>query len=296
MHIAFIGAGNFGKAVSVALAKKNTVQLWDSVPGKVLNQSSVTEVVQNADIVFLAVPSLAVRQASAEIAAHLKPNAIVVSVSKSLEAGTRMTADKILEETLSPNQPIAFMGGPMLAAEIAQGKSAIAVCGTKHRSHFAIVKKAFKKSGIRIEHSSDVSGVAICGVLKNIYTLPIGIASGLDLGNNTVGWLAARGFTEMQKLLPILGGKKKTLLSTAGIGDFVATSTSPHSMNHKAGEEIAKNGKTDIRSEGMVALPTLISILGGDLKKFPVLKTLNEVVQQQVKPSEAFHELITGIK
>lgn len=299
MRISIIGAGHFGKALAQALssnAAKNTVLLFDVLPGKVSGQMSLAETVQGSEIIFLAVPSIAVRQVAAELASTAPTEAIIVSVSKSIEAGTRMTADQVLEETLRPQQPIAFMGGPMLAREIAEGKAAVAVCGTKHRVHFKKIQKAFSKSAIRIEHSSDMHGVAVCGVLKNVYTLPIGIASGLELGNNTVGWLAGRALVEMQKLLPILGGKKKTLFSTAGIGDFVATATSPHSMNHKAGEEIAKTGQATTRSEGIVALPTLTAILGGDVKKFPLLATLDAIVTHQADPAKTLHEFITGAR
>lgn len=292
MKIAFIGAGHIGKALAHIIGTHHRVALWDAVSAKNPGQESIEHTVTDADIVFLTVPSLSVRQAATHAAPFLTPKTVVVSVSKSLEPGTRMSADQILAETLPPGQPIVFMGGPMLAKEIIEGKAAVAVCGASSRKHLAPIYKSFKHTSLRVEHTRDIHGVALCGILKNCYALLLGVCDGLLLGNNTSGWLMGRSFNEMEKLIPRLHGKKKTLFSAAGIGDFVATATSGSSTNHRAGEEIGRTGKTTIQSEGIIALPTLTAMLGTDIKHFPLLHAISRIVTEHADPRTTLHELL----
>ncbi len=295
-QIVLIGAGHIGTALHALLAPYNTVSSWDTIPGKVLEQKSLAEIIPNAQIIFLCVPTVAVRAAVEEIIQYLTPQTVVVSVSKGLEPNTKKSVDQVLSETLPAGQPHAFLGGPMLAKEINEGKSAMAVCGTHTRSAATLVKKAFIRSALRIEYSADIRGVALAGVLKNIYTLPMGMASGLDLGNNTIGWLAARGLNEMQTLMPMLGGKKKTLLTTAGLGDFIATATSPLSMNFKAGQEIARTGAATTRSEGIVTLPSLITMINSNTKKLPLLQCVAKIILEQQDPRKTLAEFIKNAR
>ncbi len=294
--IAIVGAGHIGKALESILKDRHTVLLWDKIPGKVPHQKSLAETVSEADVIFIGTPSAAVREAAGSIATFLRPHAIVTTASKGIEAGTLATMDKVLSESLKPGQPHAFIGGPMLAKEIMEGKWAMAACGTVNRKDYTLLKRAFSKSTLRLEYSHDIRGVAVCGVLKNVYTLALGMAAGLELGNNTVGWLAERSFNETMKILPLLGGRKKTLLGTAGFGDFIATATSPHSMNNRAGREIATLGASTIISEGIVSLPSLLALLGGDAVKFPLLKAIENIVHHHHDPRKTLTEFIQKVK
>lgn len=296
-NVAIIGAGNLGKALEKILSPRHTVMLWDKVPAKVPHQKSLAETVTDADIVFLAIPSAAVREAASSIAAFLKPHAVVASASKGIEAGTLATMDAVLSASLKPGQPHVFLGGPMLAKEIEDGKRAMAACGTaNNRKHFAPIRQVFNKTNLKVEYSGDIRGVALCGVLKNVYTLGLGMAAGLQLGNNTIGWLASRGFAEISTIMLMLGGRKKTFMGTAGLGDFVATATSPHSMNYKAGSEIAQTGSTVFASEGIISLPSLLALLGSSAHKFPLLTTISGIVLHHHNAHKALTEFIDNAR
>ena len=276
-HIAIIGAGNLGQALK-KLLDKHEVHLWDKVADKVPNQKPLADVVTPSQVVFLAVPSSVVREVLQEIKPFLGKKAIVVTLAKGIEPGTLETIDQLLLNSLPKSQPCAHLSGPMLAAEIQKGKHAAAVVGAYSRSTFTKLKKIFSETPINLAYSRDMRGVAVAGVLKNIYTLPLGIAAGLELGNNTIGWLAYCALNEMQQVMPMLGGAKKTLLSVAGIGDFIATATSPLSMNYRAGSEIAKTGGPVTISEGLVALPSILTLLGPKVQKLPLLHALSQIV------------------
>jgi glycerol-3-phosphate dehydrogenase (NAD(P)+) len=277
MKIAIIGAGNLGQALKVLLSRHDA-QLWDKEPGKVSGQKTLQQIIEPAHVIFLAVPTRALREAIAALKPFLGSATIVATMSKGIEPGTLETVDQVLLSSLPHGQLAAHIGGPMLAAEIKIGKHAAAVVGTYHRSTYATLKKLFADSTLRLEYSRDMRGVAVAGVLKNIYTLALGIADGLELGNNTIGWLGYCAIKEMQVLMPMLGGKKSTIVSAAGIGDFIATATSPHSMNYSAGTQIGKHGSTSIASEGLIALPEIVGMVGEKSKRLPLLAALAQII------------------
>lgn len=294
--VAVIGAGHIGTALQSVLSSHHTVILWDKNASKVPHQKPLAEIASQADIVFIGTPSTALREALSSIAPFVKPEAVICTSSKGIEAGTLATMDRVLTETLKPGQLHAFIGGPMLAKEIMDGKYSMAACGTNNRKAFQILKRAFSKTALKLEYTADIRGVAVCGVLKNVYTLALGMAAGLELGNNTIGWLGARGFNEILTLMKILGGRKKTFLSTAGLGDFIATATSPHSMNYRAGEEIAKTGKLTILSEGVISLPSLTSLSGPLIHKLPLLTAVNNIITHHHDPKKTLTDFIKSAR
>lgn len=289
--VAIIGAGNLGQALA-HLLKPHKVNLWDKVPGKVASQLPLKEIMEPAQVVFVAVPASAVREAIQEVQPFLKNHTIVVSLSKGIEPGSLLTVDQVLQSALPHQQPCAHLGGPMLASEIRQGKHAMAVVGSSQRSTYATLKKLFRGGALVLTYSRDIRGVAVAGVLKNIYTLPLGIAAGLELGNNAVGWLAYLAIKEMQVIMPMLGGARKTILSPAGIGDFITTGTSPHSMNYRAGLELAKTGSATTVSEGMLALPSVLALVGTKAKRLPLLTAIADILEKRHDPRTALLKLL----
>lgn len=289
--IAIIGAGNIGQAIG-SLLTKHSAEYWDTVPGKVPHQKTLAEIVSQAQIVFIAVPSNATRQALESVRSFLQPHAIVVTIAKGIEPGTLETMDQVLLSVVPRGQPCGHLGGPMLASEIKAGKHAAAAVGSYQRSVFTALRKVFKNSTLRLEYSKDMRGVAVAGVLKNVYTVPLGIAAGLELGNNAIGWLAYCSLKEMQQLMPLLGAKKSTLISAAGIGDFIATATSPLSTNYRAGAEIGKTESTKIASEGLITLPSLLELVEHKKTKLPLLAALQKIVLERHDPRATLNAFI----
>ncbi len=153
VSIAIIGAGNIGQAIG-SLLSKHAVQYWDSAPGKVHNQKPLAEVVTPAQIVFLAVPSNATRQAIENVRPFLNPHTIVATLAKGIEPGSLQTIDQVLLGSLPHGQPCTHLGGPMLASEIRAGKHAAAAVGSYQRSVFVALRKVFKNSTLRLEYSN----------------------------------------------------------------------------------------------------------------------------------------------
>lgn len=293
MRMAIIGAGAIGQAIAGLLRdkKKVTIDFWDKDVRKVPDQQPLSEVIQRADLVFICVPSFAVRTVAGQIAAHLKPKIPVISLAKGMESEAHKTMDEVLREVLPLEQPVAMLCGPMLADEMMKGMPSAAVVGTKTRRIFTRLKKLFTGTTLHLEYSRDIHGVALVSVLKNIYAIGVGIGEGLGYGDNWRGWFMNQAASEMTAILKLLGGNPKTVYTSAGLGDFIATGVSPYSRNHTVGKEIGTTGSTTLTSEGLQSLPSLLQLLGNHVHGLPFLSALQKIILEKHHVQPIFQTL-----
>jgi glycerol-3-phosphate dehydrogenase len=286
--VLIIGAGEIGQAIAKILTKANrcAVDFWDSEHGKVPNQKELKELTTNAGVVFLAIPSKAVRPVLNEISSALGRNVPVVVLAKGLEESTGKTMDQVLRECLGRKRGM-LLYGPMIAEEISAGKGTAAVLAAYSASMARRVIALFECHDLRLTYSKDIRGVALTGVLKNIYSVGLGIADGLALGSNFGGWFVAQACLEMSEIVPKLGGKRKTVYGQSGVGDLVATGFSSESRNHQTGFNLAKDPSSEMKSEGTKALPQICNRLGGS-SRYPLLNVLRLVVVERKAVSEYF--------
>lgn len=268
--IGIIGGGEIGSAIYKNLSSaENDVRLWDRNPDR-SKVASREEALKDSAIIFFCVPSWGLREAASVAAPNISKEAIVVLLSKGMESSGQIPSE-ILKDLL-PHNPLAVLGGPMLAEELEEGKNGIAVVGTDSAS-FSKIKAIFAGSPIHLEHSTDVRGVSLCGITKNIYSLGLGISDSLELGDNFKGWLASRAIGEMTKIVSLKGGQPETVFGAAGAGDLLATGYSHFSKNRQLGEEFIKSGELKSMSEGLVSLEPTVKALG-DLSSYPILNAL----------------------
>lgn len=301
MKITIIGYGEIGQAAYKLLKanKELVVEVWDKKGGQ--GQKSLAETVSLSEVVFICVPSWCVREVLADIKKYLAKNALVVCLAKGIEpadaetmAGEEKkerTMDAVLQDELSPNQPFCILSGPMLAEELSAGKKGFAVAVSKNKKDFLRLAEIFSGSNLILEYSNDLRGVALCGVLKNIYALGFGIADGLELGSNAKGKLSVLAIREMKKIVKLLGGKDKTVFGVAGIGDFVATAFSRYSRNREAGEELAKTGVCCLESEGYKSIVSIIKLIG-NADDLPFLNALKLIILDGRAPAQVFNSLL----
>jgi glycerol-3-phosphate dehydrogenase (NAD(P)+) len=284
-HITFIGAGEIGTAV-YGLVKKSgaVIDRWDANPAKVPHQKPLATIVPEADFLFLCVPSWHMRSAVASVAPLLKKKTIVVSLAKGIELKSKKTMDRLLAETLPRGQRFCLFSGPMLAEELDLGLMGAAVVASSSKNVYPAVRKLFTKTKLHLEDSSDVHGVALCGVMKNVYAMALGIVSALKMGDNAKGWFMEHIITEMVGIESVLNGKKRTdcthltVLGPAGLGDLICTGFSEYSSNNRVGRELVAAKKITAMSEGFSSLPALLGLLGTKAKRFPLLMTIKHVV------------------
>jgi glycerol-3-phosphate dehydrogenase (NAD(P)+) len=266
------------------------VEFWDANPKLVPDQKPLEQILPGADYVLFCVPSWAMRPAVLDAVPHMKSDAIVISFAKGIEESSLQTMAEMIPDILRDGQHLVVVGGPMLAEEIAAGKKAVGVFACKDA---AVLKKTcdlFKGEDFSVETSDDPVSVSFASVLKNIYAVALGIADGLELSGNEKGWITACAINEMVNICDALKIDPKIVLGTAGVGDLIATGYSSYSRNRQVGAEIVKSGVCNLRGEGLVSLPFLLSRIDGKISGFPLMK-LVDVVGLQCNPARPAFEL-----
>lgn len=293
-NILFIGAGKIAQAIHFLLKTNRELrfEFWDILPQLVKNQRPLKDAVRDADIIFLCINSWHVRESVMSWRDVLRRETIVVCVSKGIEERSSATMDELLREVLPSNQHFGILSGPMLAAEILDGKGGAAVLASKYEDVLLKVSHIFVSPFFHLDLSDDIVGTALCGVLKNIYAIGLGIADGLQWGNNLRGWYVAQSLREMVQIVERFGGKRDTVYGYAGIGDFIATGFSAHSRNFTLGKELVLEGSFRVKSEGYVSLPPLLRKLENRVGQFPIFKTLATIILGYADAKDAFREII----
>ncbi len=291
--VLIVGFGEMGRAIGNILLESNfDFKAWDSDAQKVpqKKEESFERLVSEADFIFLCIPSFAVRGLLASVIKFLKKEAIILSFAKGIEVESFKTMDQILAEFL-PENKFALLSGPMIAEEFEEGLSGSGILASKNKQIFDKISKFLANGRIKIKHSFDVRGVALCGALKNIYAVGLGIADGLGLKMNVRGEIVVLAINEMIYLVKILGGKKETVFSVAGLGDLVTTGFSFNSRNHEVGFRLGKKRITDMESEGTRSLAPLLETIKAQKITPPKLIS---IIDEIVKNPQKAHKLVTS--
>ncbi|MDA3005494.1 MAG: NAD(P)-dependent glycerol-3-phosphate dehydrogenase, partial [Actinomycetota bacterium] len=184
-------------------------------------------------------PSRVVAEQAGRIAGRIPAGAGVLSLTKGLEPGTGRVLSEAWGDVLPPGTPFAVLSGPNHAEEIAAGQPAAAVV-SGHPGLAERVQQAVSGPAFRVYVNDDLVGVELCGAAKNVIALAAGMSDGLGFGDNAKAALITRGLAEMGRLGAQAGARDATFRGLAGMGDLIATCTSRHSRNRRAGELIAR--------------------------------------------------------
>lgn len=265
MNVTVLGAGAWGTAFGQVLADAgNQVTMWaiepeivegirdhhhngvrlpsvEKLPENMTATGDRAEAVANADIVVVAIAAQFARVALAEFVGLIPQNAIVVSLMKGIERTTGKRMDEVVCEALNlPRNRFAALSGPNLSKEVASRHPAAAVVACAEKSQAEVVAKACSNSYFKAFVSTDVIGVEMCGSLKNVVALAVGMARGAGYGENTAAMIETRGLAELTALGVAEGADSRTFAGLAGFGDLVATCGSPLSRNYTFGANLGK--------------------------------------------------------
>ncbi|WP_458109216.1 NAD(P)-dependent glycerol-3-phosphate dehydrogenase [Arthrobacter sp. R3-55] len=216
---------------------RNTQYLKDiELPETVTASTDVAKVLKDAALVVLAVPAQSLRPQLSEWKPLLAPDAVVVSLMKGLELGTDARMSEVIAQELGlPASRVAVVSGPNLAMEIAREQPTASVVACSDADTAAAIALSCTAPYFRPYTSTDVVGVEIGGIVKNVIALAVGICEGRQMGDNTKASVITRGLAETSRLALALGGEAQTMAGLAGLGDLVATCSSALSRNHTAG-------------------------------------------------------------
>lgn len=290
-EILIIGGGKLGHAMAELLKSQEApVSIWDIDPLRQSPALPLSELVRRANLIFFCAPAHALRSTLQSVCELVPAECSFVCLSKGLDPTSGHFSHQVLTESLQNGQPYALIGGPMLAEELSMGTRAI--LASKFPEAAERVTSCFQTTNLRITISNDSAGVAICGVLKNIYSLVLGLSEGLDFTDNQRGSLLMKVVNEMTTLSIDLGAERETAMGYPGLGDLFATGLSHHSTNVSFGIEWAHGNKLPNTPEGVRSLLILTEHPPCNMTGFPVLGAATNIFLTGGDPQRTLKELI----
>lgn len=259
--IAVLGGGSFGTALANLMAENgHSVRLWMRDPEqariirverqnprylrgvkvheKVEPVTDLHQTISDCELIFVALPSSALRAALAPVAGLLDGR-MLVSTTKGIEASGFKLMSQIIEE-IAPQARIGVISGPNLAREVAEHALTATVVASHDEALCRAVQAALHGRTFRVYASADRFGVELGGALKNVYAIMAGMAAALGMGENTRSMLITRALAEMTRFAVKLGANPMTFLGLAGVGDLIVTCTSPKSRNFQVGHALGE--------------------------------------------------------
>ncbi len=319
MKAAVVGSGAWGTALAIRLCKNgHDVTMWTYekelipemnathrnprlpvavLPGN-LTISGDYACVRGCKLVVMASPSFPARSVCRGVAPYLDADAVVVSVTKGLEAGTHMRMSEVVAQ--ETGRDVVALTGPSHAEEVAIDVPTGLLSASFDQQKAEFVQDAFMADTLRIYTSADPVGAELGAALKNVIALCAGITDGLGFGDNTKAMLMTRGLMETARLGVALGAKKETFTGLAGVGDLIVTCTSMHSRNRRAGILIGqgKDTQTAMKEVGAVVEGYYAAKSAYELGKqqgidMPITEAAYKVLYEGADVKEAVKELLT---
>lgn len=320
--IAVLGAGSWGTALAVQLARANgATALWGRdgeplremaltrlnrrylptapFPPALLIEPSLARVARNYRDLLICVPSHAFREIIRGIAPHLGADSRVAWATKGFEQHTGKLPHEIAAELLGNRVPLAVLSGPTFAREVAAGLPTAMTVAASVSQFAADLAARISDQRFRAYTSGDMIGVEVGGAVKNVLAIAAGISDGLKFGANARIALINRGLAEMTRLGVALGARPETFMGLSGMGDLVLTSTDDQSRNRRVGLLIAAGRSPEQAAAeigfvcegiyGALAVWEVAQRLGVDM---PICEQVQRILYEGVAPQEAVMALM----
>jgi glycerol-3-phosphate dehydrogenase (NAD(P)+) len=322
-RIAILGAGAWGTALALSLARRGGHQLclWShsaplaeqlaesgenlpylpgfTLPADIDVTADLPRAIFEADVLLCVTPSQHLRGIITHIAPLLTRNQIVLNASKGIEETSFLRMSQVVAAVA--NNPFAVLSGPSFAQEVAAGMPTAVVVASNHPPIAQIIQRDFTSPTLRVYTNDDVPGVELGGALKNVIALAAGVANGLNLGYNASAALITRGIAEMTRLAVACGGRRQTLSGLSGVGDLVLTCTGSLSRNRAVGIELGRgrqlpdiieslHGKV---AEGVRSTAAALGLAARYAVEMPITEQMDAILHHNKSPKEAIRELMT---
>ncbi len=322
-RVAVFGAGSWGTAFSLVLADAgNDVVVWarreevadainqthenpDYLPGIELATSiSAThdpaEALADARIAVLAVPSQSLRANLEDWAKHIGDDTVVMSLMKGVEVGTSKRMSEVIEDVAGiGDDRVAVLSGPNLSHEIAARQPAASVVACASEAVAEFLQTACHTPALRLYTNTDVVGCELGGATKNVIALAVGMAHGLGFGDNSTATVITRGLAETARLGDALGADPYTFSGLAGLGDLVATCSSPLSRNRSFGQKLGQGmsveeiaASTRQVAEGVKSCESIKDLAASHGVEMPIVEAVAALVRGETTPQEMLQALV----
>ena len=325
MNVCVLGAGAWGTALAIHIAKKHNVVLWarDSshvsgmqksrsnplylgdfiFPKDLVLENNLDIAIEGAEILISVVPTSGFRSVLNKIQ-KINKNIPIIWANKGLEKGTaklphEVAIDELGNLNANSERHFGVISGPSFAAELVRALPTAVTMASINEDLSSMVAKLFHHSNMRVYTSNDVIGVSVGGALKNVIAIASGISDGMGFGNNARAALITRGLTEISRFGVALGAKQETFNGLAGAGDLVLTCTGEYSRNREVGIRLAKGQDLEeiLTGLGHVAegVFTAAEVVGRSKKlciEMPITQEVFAVIHKRKSPREAVLDLL----
>ena len=322
-NIAIIGSGSWGVALAIHLAKlENKIKIWSfmqeeadlinnekkckflpeiTLPEGIYCTTSYEEAIKDSEIILHVTPSKFTRNTVKEYKKYVTNQTIVIC-TKGFEKETLSSLDEVFKQEI-PNVKLAVLSGPSHAEEVSKAVPTAMVIASEDEKIANELRDIFMNENLRVYTSKDVKGVELGGALKNIIAFCAGVATEIDLGDNSFAALITRGLVEITRLGTAMGGKHDTFYGLSGLGDLIVTCMSEHSRNRRAGRLIGKGYTVEqARKEIGMVIESIdnIEVAYALSKKYniemPIVNAVYDVLYNGLEPRKAVTMLMTRAK
>ena len=323
-RIAVIGAGSWGTALTISLARRggHEISLWAHspehaeeladcgenrrylpgfvVPADIQVTARLDESIEDAEIILCVTPSQALRSVMEQIGPLLQPKQVLLSACKGIEEKSYLRMSQVMREFALDN-PIGTLGGPSFAQEVAAAMPTAITIATAEEVLGKSLQDAFSSSSLRVYRNDDVPGTELGGALKNVIALAAGVVTGLNLGSNAAAALITRGNVEITRLAIACGGRRETMSGLSGMGDLVLTCTGGLSRNRMVGIELGKGRKLPeiLESlqgkvaEGVRSTTAALGLASRYGVEMPITEQMAAILHKNKSPKDAIRDLMS---
>lgn len=313
MKIGIFGTGAYGLALSSILVNNNDeVTMWTkfeeektnlektrkadnyipnyTIDKKIVFTTNVEECIRDKDLLIIALPAAFVDSLCKEMKPFIKDNHILIA-TKGIEQGTGLFMHDIVKKYLNTRN-IAVISGPTFAVDIVTKMPIGLSIASKSPETILISKKALQNNYVKLRETDDVTGVEICGSIKNVIALAAGMLEGLKANESTKAMLIAEAMHDMEAILDAFNCNKRTVLSYSGIGDLLLTCTSTKSRNFSFGKLIGENPNREKVEkyleqktvEGYYTLESIYQLLKDKKVTIPMIDLIYEIAVKGKSP------------
>lgn len=320
MKVAILGCGAYGLALASILVKnKFDVTMWSykeeekdkliktrksdklknyKIPECINFSNNMNEVVRGKDLIVIAVPTFSFESTVIELKKYISKNQPVLIATKGIQQDTCLFLHDVFKKHCK--NKIAVISGPSFAVDIIREVPIGLSLATKHNSVELLVRECFENKLTKFRRTNDIIGVEVCGSIKNVMAIASGMLEGMNATPSTKALFLTESMNDIKELLFALGGKKKTILSFAGFGDILMTSTSSSSRNFSFGcligegksKQVIDNYLKETTVEGMYTLQSIHKLVKKKNVKMPIINLIYDIINGKKDKEEILSFLI----
>lgn len=327
--ISVIGAGSWGTALAILLsAKGHSTTIWGhendhiaqlqkdrenkrflpghNFPEKLNLTADLEEAMEGSEVILMVVPSHVFRNVFKQIAPFINNGSYIVTATKGIENETLMTMTQVMENILGHEKrqkvdvKIGVLSGPSFADEVAKGVPTAVTIAFEKLADAKEMQGVFVSPTFRVYASQDVTGLELCGAMKNVIAIAAGVCDGLGYGLNTRAALITRGLAEMKRLGTNLRADPATFSGLSGLGDLVLTCTGNLSRNRSVGLKLGKGlslerivSEMDMVAEGVKTTMSIYELARKAEIEMPIVEQMYEIIYKNKSCKNAVNDLLT---